>query len=132
MPEKVHYVSKFKAPGSDTFVEKKHSSAEEAWGHIAKLKKDNGRRGRGSVEKRVVVSSVEKVQRPGASAGSRGAGRNLRTMIDNESKQTGLNQRVVQRKARAEAEANVKGRDGGTTIKVKRVRIKPSKAKGAK
>jgi hypothetical protein len=131
MPEKVHYVSKFKAPGSDVFVEKKHASAEEAWGHIAQLKKDNGRRGRGSVEKRAVVSSVEKVQRPAASAGSGRAGRNLKIMTDNESKQSGLNQRVVQRKARAAAETLVQVPTKGRKVKGK-IRVKPAKPKGAK
>ena len=131
MPEKVHYVSKFKAPGADAWVEKKHSSAEEAWGHIAQQKKDNGRRGRGTVEKRVVVSSVEKVTRPAASAGSVRAGRNLKAMTDNESKQTGLNQRVVQRKAREAAETNAHSTGKGRKVKGK-IRIKPAKPKGAK
>jgi hypothetical protein len=130
MPEKVHYVSRFKAPGSDVFVEKKHSSAEEAWGHIAQLKKDNGRRGRGTVEKRVVVSSVEKVPRPATSAGSARGGRNLKAMTDAESKQTGLNQRNVQRQARKAAATNIQVPDKGPKVKG-RARIKPTKPKGA-
>jgi hypothetical protein len=131
MPEKVHYVSKFKAPGSDVFVEKKHASAEEAWGHIAQQKKDNGRRGRGTVEKRVVVSSVEKVQRPAASAGSARSGRNLKAMVEAESRQTGNNLRTTQRKARKTAEELVKVPEKGPKVKGK-ARIRPAKPKGAK